>query len=130
MNEYIFIGNVTRDPEVRDTKIGKVTDFVIAVDTSKTKTEFVRVSAFKDLGVNAAKYLAKGRKCAVIGAPTSESYINKNGESVSYIKVFAKSIEYLTPKSEQQKVVAETEPMPNYDQPMTEDEDDDEDELF
>lgn len=130
MKECFIVGNVTRDPEVKDTSAGKVTDFTVAVDTNKTKTEFIRVAAFKDLGINAAKYLAKGRKCAVTGTMSSGAYNNKDGEAVGYIKVLAKSIEYLTPKTEQQKVVAETKPMPNYDQPMTEEEDDDEDELF
>lgn len=125
-----IIGNVTNDPVVRDTKAGKVTNFNVAVNVNKTKTEYFKVAAFKELGINAAKYLAKGRKCAVTGIISASAYSDRDGKPQASLELLANTIEYLTPKSEQQKVVAESKPMPNYDEPMTETEEEEEDELF
>ena len=72
MNRLTIIGNLTHDPELRTTPSGdSVCSFSVAVNrrgrrdaqgNQNEQTDFFRVSAWRQLGENCAKYLAKGRK--------------------------------------------------------------------
>ena len=77
MNKLFIVGNLTRDPELRSTPSGdSVCDFTVAVNRrgrrdaqgTQPEADFFRVSAWRQLGENCAKYLAKGRKVAVTGS--------------------------------------------------------------
>ena len=77
MNKLTIIGNLTRDPEMRTTSTGiNVTTFTVAVNrrgrrdeqSNQPDADFFRVSAWRALGENCAKFLQKGRKVAVVGA--------------------------------------------------------------
>ena len=73
MNKIILIGNLTRDPELRTTPNGyNVCDFTIAVNKRRYSQQqqqggqqsdaaFFRIPAWRQLGENCQKYLAKGR---------------------------------------------------------------------
>lgn len=85
MNKIILIGNLTRDPELRTTPNGyTVCDFTIAMNRRRSgqqqagqqgDADFFRITAWRQLGENCAKYLSKGRKVFVTGplsaVPTS-----------------------------------------------------------
>ena len=98
MNKLTIIGNLTRDPELRSVNgrdgTVSVCDFTVAVNRRQTsqqkangqqqEADFFRVTAWRGLGENAAKYLAKGRKVAVVGSvscrtsfPEIESFIKR-----------------------------------------------------
>ena len=70
MNKLFIVGNLTRDPELRTTSSGiSVCSFTVAVNRRRSSTaagqpeaDFFRVSAWRALGENCQKYLAKGRK--------------------------------------------------------------------
>ena len=78
MNKIILIGNLTRDPELRTTPNGyAVCDFTIAVNRRRSgqqqagqqgDADFFRITAWRQLGENCAKYLSKGRKVFGNGA--------------------------------------------------------------
>ena len=83
MNKLTIIGNLTRDPQLRTTQTGvNVCDFTVAVNRRQSaqqrqngqqpEADFFRVTAWRELGENCSKYLAKGRKVAVVG-PTPET---------------------------------------------------------
>ena len=81
MNKAIMIGNLTRDPEVRSTGSGAtVCSFRIAVtrrfagQNGERATDFFDVVAWRQLGELCGRYLAKGRKVAVIGELQTRSY--------------------------------------------------------
>ena len=76
MNKIILIGNLTRDPELKTTPQGiSVCDFTIAVNRRNRNqqaqdgndADFFRITAWRQLGENCARYLAKGRKVYVSG---------------------------------------------------------------
>ena len=83
MNKLTIIGNLTRDPELRTTSTGvNVCSFTVAVNRrqrsqgaeGQPEADFFRVSAWRQLGEICQKYLAKGRKVAVVGPVTVRSY--------------------------------------------------------
>ena len=74
MNKLTLIGNLTGEPEVRSTPNGTtVCAFTIAVErrhadkNGERPTDFFRITAWRQLGENCARYLTKGKKVAVIG---------------------------------------------------------------
>ena len=107
MNKIMLIGNLTRDPEMRSTPNGvTVCSFTIAVNRrfaqqgGEKATDFFRINAWRQLGENCAKYLAKGRKVAVIGELQARTYEGKDGATRMSLDVSADEVEFLTPRSQ------------------------------
>ena len=106
MNRLSCIGNLCRDPEIRSikTKDGNeatVVTFTIAASNGwgehKT-TEYIRITAWNGLGETCAKYLQKGSKVFASGVPSSNAYINNNGEAAGNIELRLDEIEFLSKK--------------------------------
>ena len=100
MNKLTIIGNLTHDPELRATKDGtSVCGFTVAVNKrGKTnEADFFRVSAWRQLGENCGKYLAKGRKVCVIGSVSVRTYQDSKGETRAQMEVTAEDVEFLSP---------------------------------
>lgn len=107
MNKITLIGNLTHDPEVRSTPNGvTVCTFTIAVNRrfaqqgGEKATDYFRINAWRQLGENCAKYLAKGRKVAVIGELQARTYEGKDGATRMSLDVSADEVEFLTPRSQ------------------------------
>lgn len=102
MNKFMIIGNLTRDPETRTTQGGKtVCNFTVAVNRrNKEGTDYFRVSAWNKLGETCQRYLAKGRKVAVTGSVSLNTYTSQNGENRATLEVFADEVEFLSTKNE------------------------------
>ena len=112
MQSIIIIGNLTNDPEHRTTASGKeVTTFTVAVNRRGGKdADFFRVSVWGEMGNTCAKYLAKGRKVGVSGSVSASAYKDRNGEARANLEVFAQSVEFLSPKTEEPKPAPKAEP--------------------
>ena len=107
MNKITLIGNLTHDPEVRSTANGTtVCSFTIAVNrrfaqqNGERVTDFFRINAWRQLGDTCAKYLAKGRKVAVIGELQARTYEAKDGTTRMPLDVSTAEIESLTSRSQ------------------------------
>lgn len=103
----MIIGNLTADPEMRTTQTGKqVVTFTVAVNRRQSaqagqpEADFFRVSAWNQLGEICAKYLAKGRKCAVTGSIRAGAYTNSQGQAVGTLELWAEEVEFLSPRQE------------------------------
>ena len=108
MNKIFLIGNLTFDPETRTTPNGvSVCSFNIAVNRrfvpqgGERQTDFFRISAWRQLGENCQKYLAKGRKVAVVGELTARTYVDKSGETRISLEVTADEVEFLSPRQQE-----------------------------
>ena len=114
MNKLTIIGNLTRDPELRTTSTGvNVCDFTVAVNRRKTgdkqpEPDFFRVSAWRQMGENCAKFLEKGRKVCVVGAVSVRTYQTNSGETRASLEVVADDVEFLSPKDASNPVDAES----------------------
>lgn len=107
MNKITLIGNLTQDPELRSTANGvTVCSFTIAVNRrfasqgGERQTDFFRINAWRQLGETCSKYLAKGRKVAVIGELQARTYEAKDGTTRMSLDVSADEVEFLTPRSQ------------------------------
>ena len=109
MNKVFLIGNLTHDPELRTLPSGDaVCNFSIAVnrrrrsnaEAGQPEADFFRVSAWRQLGENCAKYLAKGRKVFVSGPVTCRTYVGNDGQTRASLDVQADDVEFLTPRGE------------------------------
>ncbi len=107
MNKLIIIGNLTRDPELRNvqTKEGTISvcDFTVAVNrkiAGNNDADYFRVTAWRGLGENCKKFLAKGRKVAVIGPVSCRTYQANDGNTRASLEIKADEVEFLTPRQD------------------------------
>ncbi|MBR0426204.1 MAG: single-stranded DNA-binding protein [Clostridia bacterium] len=105
MNKITLIGNLTHDPETRSTPNGvTVCTFTIAVNRrfasqgGDRQTDFFRINAWRQLGETCSRYLAKGRKVAVVGELQARQYEAKDGTTRMSLDVSADEVEFLSPK--------------------------------
>jgi single-strand DNA-binding protein len=100
MNRLTIIGNICKDPELRSTPKGiEVCTFTVAVNRKKGETEqtdFFRVTTWDKTAANCNKYLAKGRKVAVIGSVSVSAYTGKDGKANASLEVNASEVEFLS----------------------------------
>lgn len=111
MNKLTIIGNLTRDPELR-TVNGQngpisVCDFTVAVNrrngNGQNDADFFRVTAWRGLGDNCKKYLAKGRKVCVVGPVSCRTYTGNDGVTRSSLEVTAEDVEFLSSRQDGQQ---------------------------
>lgn len=104
MNKMILIGNLTKPPEMRATPQGvTVCNFDIAVNDRRggqDNTLYFRVSAWRQLGENCARYLAKGRKVFVSGPLSYRTYQAGDGSTRVQLEITADDVEFLSPREE------------------------------
>ena len=97
---------MTRDPELRTTTTGvSVCTFTVAVNRRNKKqgedeADYFRVTAWRGLAEICGKYLAKGRKVAVWGSVSLNTW-EKDGKSGASLEVNADDAELLSPRNEQ-----------------------------
>ena len=117
MNKLTIIGNLTRDPELRTTQSGiSVCTFTVAVNRRKTQNnqqpeaDYFRVSAWRELGENCAKWLIKGRKVAVVGPVSVNAYTGQDGKNYANLEVLAAEVEFLSPAGERPQEAPQAAP--------------------
>lgn len=95
-----FVGNLTRDPEIRETKDGtKVANFDIAVNTlsgGEKVAEYFHLVAWRTTAENIGKYLVKGSKVVVNATPYNRSYEDKDGNKRTVTEFTVNEIEFLS----------------------------------
>ena len=106
MNKLTIIGNLTRDPELRTTSTGCERVFLhrggepppaFPGRGGPARGGFLPCeSAWRQLGEICQKYLAKGRKVAVVGPVTVRSYTANDGSTRFSLEVTADDVEFLS----------------------------------
>ena len=126
MNKIILIGNLTRDPELKTTPNGySVCEFTIAVNDRNARrnqqngqesAQFFRISAWRQLGENCQRFLAKGRKVYVSGPLTARTYQANDGTTRVSLEVTADDVEFLSSRNDD--VAGGYSPAPSAPAPM------------
>ena len=102
-NQVVLMGNLTRDPELRQTPNGQnVCSFSLALNRSykgadgnwQEATDYIDVVAWGPLGERVAQYLSKGRPCLVNGRLQSRSW-EQEGQKRSKVEVVAQDVTFL-----------------------------------
>lgn len=104
MNKVFEIGNLTSDPELRETPSGvPVCRFSIAVSRNyeqdgERKTDFFDCVAWRGLAETIARYTQKGHKVCVVGSLQTRTYEDNNGQKRKVFEIVAEEVEFLTPR--------------------------------
>lgn len=102
-NQVVLMGNLTRDPELRQTPNGQnVCSFSLALNRSykgadgtwQEATDYIDVVAWGPLGERVAQYLSKGRPCLVNGRLQSRAW-EQEGQKRSKVEVVAQDVTFL-----------------------------------
>ena len=112
MQKLTIIGNLTANPELRSTPNGiPVCTFTIAVNGRKQDepATFFRVTAWRQLGENCARYLAKGKKVFVSGPVSVSTYTAKDGTTRASLEVTAEDVEFLSAAGTADHEMADTQ---------------------
>ena len=106
MNQVMLIGNLTKEPELKETSTGKsVCELRLANNNSykkgddwETRANFFQISVWGKPGENAAKYLDKGSKVAISGRLEWQSWPSADDPNKmnSRVVIIANSVEYLS----------------------------------
>ncbi|HSW37576.1 MAG TPA: single-stranded DNA-binding protein [Candidatus Saccharimonadales bacterium] len=103
LNQVFLMGNLTRDPELRQTPSGQsVTSFSLALNRSykdasgewKEVTDYIDIVCWGPLAERVAQYLSKGRRCLVQGRLQSRSW-EQEGQKRSKVEVLANDVTFL-----------------------------------
>lgn len=105
MNKCIFIGNLSKDPELSTTPSGvSVARFTIAVSRrfanadGERETDFINCIAWRGIAENLAQYCHKGDKIAVVGALQNRSYETNDGTKRHISEIIADEVEFVWSK--------------------------------
>jgi single-strand DNA-binding protein len=97
------MGNLTRDPELRQTPTGQnVTSFSLALNRSykdqsgewQEATDYIDIVCWGPLAERVAQYLSKGRRCLVQGRLQSRSW-EQDGQKRNKVEVLANDVTFL-----------------------------------
>lgn len=122
MKAKIFMaGRLGRDAELKTTAKGtSVLSFSLAVDSGwgeNKLTSWFNVVLFGKQAEGLSKHLLKGKTVLVTGEPRLEKYENKDGQSVTALKVYADDVTFIgggqgQQAPAQQAAVAENDEVP------------------
>lgn len=108
VNTVILMGNLTRDPELKQTPTGmSVCSFSLALNSAykdqngewQERTNYVDCVAWAGLGERVAQYMSKGRRCLVQGDLQSRSW-EQDGQKRSKVEVRAAEVTFLDGRGE------------------------------
>jgi single-strand DNA-binding protein len=103
LNQVTLMGNLTRDPELRQTPSGQnVCSFSLALNRSykdqsgqwQEATDYIDIVAWGPLAERVAQYLSKGRRCLVQGRLQSRSW-EQDGQKRNKVEVLASDVTFL-----------------------------------
>jgi single-strand DNA-binding protein len=104
INRVVLTGNLTRDPELRNTPSGtSVCSLRLACNTRRRdasgewidKPNYFDVTVWGAQGENCAQYLAKGRPVAVDGRLEWREWDDKEGNKRQSVDIIADSVQFL-----------------------------------
>ena len=104
INRVVLVGNLTRDPEVRQTPSGTpVCSLRIAVNSRRRdesgqwtdKPNYFSVSVFGNQAESCGQYLSKGRPVAIDGRLDWREWQTQDGQKREAVEIVAESVQFL-----------------------------------
>ena len=111
-NKVILIGNLTSDPEVKQTQTGTaVCTFNIAVNRrfakdGETNADFITIVAWRERAEFVGKYFKKGKPILIVGQLQSRTWADKDGLRRVTWEVIADEISFVSSKNDDAPVNA------------------------
>ena len=104
INRVVLVGNLTRDPEIRQTPSGtSVCSLRIAVNSRRRdeggqwtdKPNYFSISVFGNQAESSAQYLSKGRPVAIDGRLDWREWQAQDGSKRESVEIVADSVQFL-----------------------------------
>jgi single-strand DNA-binding protein len=96
LNVCALIGNLGADPEIFYSSEGKpVATFNLAFKSSKTKTGWIKITAFNKLAGIVENHLHRGARIAVVGVLDYQTWQTDKGETRSSYQIIAETLEFI-----------------------------------
>ena len=96
MDTFNAVGRLTADPTIEATNKGTpVVSFRLAVDATKTHTDFVPVKVYGEYATTIGTYAAKGRLVQVSGRVNQNTWETDSGEPRERLEIVARSVRFL-----------------------------------
>lgn len=120
MNSISLVGNLTANPELRQTQSGvPVCTFRLAVQRryaekdGTRKADFIACVAWRNTAEFIARHFIKGNRIGVTGSVQTREYDDKNGNRQHVTEVVVDSAEFVAPRTDSQSAPqAVPEPQP------------------
>lgn len=102
-NNFIFIGRLTKSPELRYTSSNKaVTQIDLAIANTKDDTTFVPITLFEKMAENVCKYCEKGDLIGFQGSVKNHNWEDNKGNKHYDYTFMANKMNFLQSKSNSQ----------------------------
>ena len=118
-NKVILIGNMTADPELKQTQGGlSVSSFSIAVnrrfknENGQQECDFIPIVAWRQQAEFVCKYFKKGQPILICGQLQIRSWTNNNNEKRYATEVVADEVSFVAPSAQNEQKPAHTPPNP------------------
>ena len=122
INKVIVTGNLTRDPELRETRDGlQILSFGVAVNDRwknqqtqqwEDRPNFVDCAMFGNRAASVAGFLLKGTKVAIEGKLRWSQWQSQDGSKRSKLEVVVDELEFMAPRRDGQATQQRAEPQP------------------
>lgn len=109
-NNFIFIGRLTKNPELRYTSSNKaVTQIDLAVQNGKDDVTFVPITLFGNIAENVHKYCEKGDQVGFQGIVKNHNWEDNKGNKHYDYTFMANRMSFLQTKANNQQELKQTE---------------------
>lgn len=109
-NNFIFIGRLTKNPELRYTSSNKaVTQIDLAIQNGKDDVTFVPITLFGNIAENVCKYCEKGDQVGFQGIVKNHNWEDNKGNKHYDYTFMANRMSFLQTKTNNQQEPKQTE---------------------
>ena len=104
LNQAVLVGRIVKDPELKDTEKGKVTNITLAVPRSfkntngEYDTDFISCVLWKGVAESTAEYCKKGDLVGVKGRIQTRDVELDDETHKKYVEVIAEKVTFLSSK--------------------------------
>ena len=109
MNNYICVGRITKDIELRYTPNNKaVATIYLAVQNSKDDTTFLPITVFGNIAETTSKYCKKGDLIGIRGIIKNHNWQDNQGNKRYDYSFIAERVSFLSSKAKEIKQTSQT----------------------
>ena len=104
LNQAVLVGRIVKDPELKDTEKGKVTNITLAVPRSfkningEYDTDFISCVLWKGVAESTAEYCKKGDLVGIKGRIQTRDVELDDETHKKYVEVIAEKVTFLSSK--------------------------------
>ena len=104
LNQAVLVGRIVKDPELKDTEKGKVTNITLAVPRSfknmngEYDTDFISCVLWKGVAESTVEYCKKGDLVGVKGRIQTNTKEDENGDKKTFMNIVAEKVTFLSSK--------------------------------